>query len=1189
MRTTASTLALALAVGLVVGWGAARAQTPTLAPLSNLRLDTLAAGDTLFFPAGETPLLRTLEVRVLGDTSRIPAGRLRFTDASASVDTVALKLPADARIAWRYRVLVARFTEPYARLDSLRLENRRPQNYVDETEQTGTSVAELRRELGAVDYRGTFGRGLRFGNSQSLVLDSRLDLQLDGDLGEGLKVAAVVSDQNIPLQPEGNTVQLREFDRVFVRISKDQHALTAGDYSLRSDRGHFLRFDKNLQGLTYEYGLPQDATRGRASVASARGQFQRIQLPVADGNQGPYRLTGAQGQPFVIVLSGTERLTLDGRPLERGLDRDYVIDYNRGEITFQPRLLVNRFQRILVEYEYVDQEYLRTLAAAEATHDAGPWSFHAQGLQQQDGLRRTGSPLTEQAEEVLRMSDGTGEGVLVPSQALIEQGSANPLRYVRLPNPDPDCTADSIWRYEPEAAFGEAYSVGFTEVGIGNGDYQLAPTTGANGASYSYVAPDENCAPRGSYRAERRVQTPRALRLVSFGGGFVPDSSLAVVWELAGSSADANRYAPGAEQSFAGFAGGTKSWELGASGGELAAGAHLEGTGDGFRAIAPWRSPEFNRTWNLGTLAQQATEDPGAETLADAEVGWTSGGEHALNLFGELGYYRQAGRFTGFRQNWRAGYATGRWTFGHDGDRLAATRGDLETGRTRLGGTAQRRGPRWTQRFAASTLLTQNYDAVLDAADAVDRRVSEWAASTERAETDSTWALGLSYTGRADARGDGGGGSEGLSGDGISHQVDVSSVSPLNPRQGLELTATYRRTDGVRSGASPEDAKDYYLGRVSHRWQPTTRGWLRTQSTAEAGSGQERRVSVQYLKVQPGLGQYIWRDYNGDGVEELDEFEVAVFADSASYIKTVLLTDEFVATNTLALNQTVQLDAGRIEGGGERWWGRLSALNTASLRRRAVQDAGYGRLLAVNLPEADTTVVGDNLSWRSALYLNRARNAFQAELEHRQLADRSISLQGLQQLRTTGQGLNVQQPLGQAWRLTLALDRERRRSRSEGLAARNFVLDSREVRPGLSFQPTPNVRAGVESGYREGEALGLPERVSARSLKTLLELRVPSALTVAEGGSPDARRNPFAGASVRAEVERISQRFSGEADSPSGFALLEGLRPGRSWIWSANVDQQLGKALQLSLRYEGRQVGVGRVVHSGQAQLQAVF
>ena len=72
-------------------------------------------------------------------------------------------------------------------------------------------------------------------------------------------------------------------------------------------------------------------------------------------------------------------------------------------------------------------------------------------------------------------------------------------------------------------------------------------------------------------------------------------------------------------------------------------------------------------------------------------------------------------------------------------------------------------------------------------------------------------------------------------------------------------------------------------------------------------------------------------------------------------------------------------------------------------------------------------------------------------------------------------------------------------------------------------------------------------------------------------------------------VRNVAIDFTGESSSPVGFALLNGLQPGRNWLWNLSATRQLGQYLQLNLSYEGRQTGMAKTVHVGRAQVTALF
>ena len=100
-----------------------------------------------------------------------------------------------------------------------------------------------------IQKRGSLTRGVTAGNNRGLSLTSGLQLQLEGDLGNGLRIEGAISDENIPIQPEGTTQQLADFDRVFIRLSKGQEAITLGDYEVSFRQSRFAKLYRNVQGL----------------------------------------------------------------------------------------------------------------------------------------------------------------------------------------------------------------------------------------------------------------------------------------------------------------------------------------------------------------------------------------------------------------------------------------------------------------------------------------------------------------------------------------------------------------------------------------------------------------------------------------------------------------------------------------------------------------------------------------------------------------------------------------------------------------------------------------------------------------------------------------------------------------------------------------------------------------------------
>ena len=182
-----------------------------------------------------------------------------------------------------------------------------------------------------------------------------LQMQLNGQLAKNLRVSGVLSDQDLPIQPEGTTRELDEIDKVYLTVTHPNYSVNAGDivFNKHIDKTHNI--NRKLVGLknTFKY----NGWEGTGVYAGTKGKFSSIEIKGRDGDQGPYQLTGKDGNRNIIVLSGTEKVWIDGRELTRGLNHDYTIDYSLAEINFTPNLLIHSDTDIFIEYQYSDFQY----------------------------------------------------------------------------------------------------------------------------------------------------------------------------------------------------------------------------------------------------------------------------------------------------------------------------------------------------------------------------------------------------------------------------------------------------------------------------------------------------------------------------------------------------------------------------------------------------------------------------------------------------------------------------------------------------------------------------------------------------------------------------------------------------------------------------------------------------------------
>jgi hypothetical protein len=568
------------------------------------RVQIIVTGDKYILP-NKYILKSTLVLRHQDSIVQQSLYEVRLDTLVFSVEFIRKHLGQPINLSYRYIDLP--YLKSYAFIDSAVLKQKATAIQIA----YDLSPEEIAAKSNIIDnknleYNGSFSRGFSVGNAQSLVLNSKFDMQLEGEIGNGIKINAAISDDNIPIQPEGNTQVLQEFDKVFIKLSKDKTSVVAGDYSISSHDSYFMKYLKKLKGLgaTTEITNKSNSILVESNVATSRGKFARQTIDHKEGNQGPYRLTGINNERFIIILSGTEKIYFNGTLLKRGQEYDYVIDYNLAQITFTPNRLVARESRIIVEYEYTDQNYYRTLYSVGTKISHRSTNLAINFYSEQDSKNSQGQQSLDSNSIKFLQNSGDQTGAYsIPSIRVASKDENANIRYELLNNPNFSIDKIEFYlKYSLDPIKG-IYTSNFTEVGQGKGSYSIDPTLSLNGRVYKFVG-----ANNGSYEPVIQLVPPEKKQMMNISLDQKIGKHTNVYSDFSITNYDKNRFSEINDNDNVGLASythiiGTKPLHvrkdsLNNDTLNLVYQVSYEGTGQNFKPLNQYRSAEFTRDWN---------------------------------------------------------------------------------------------------------------------------------------------------------------------------------------------------------------------------------------------------------------------------------------------------------------------------------------------------------------------------------------------------------------------------------------------------------------------------------------------------------------------------------------------------------------------------------------------------------------
>lgn len=999
---------------------------------------------------------------------------------------------------------------------------------------------------------GSLVRGVKVGTSEGLSLNSGLRIQLQGEISDGINLIASMTDQNSPIQPEGNTQTLKEIDKVYVGLSGENFELTLGDISVKYGGSNFANYRRKLQGVSGKANV--GGTTINITGAVSRGKFKTLSLNGIEGNQGPYRLTGDEGNLGVFIIAGSENVYIDGEKMLRGETKDYVINYSNAELTFTPYRIISSDSRIVVDYEFSDRSYNRSVFASSMTTEIIPGKLKFRGRfirESDDRDHPIGTTFTE--SEISALTATEEENAFVDGGSNVGFGKG---AYEKIFS---SLRGDSIFKYvglNSEGTFNGSWSVFFTQVGDREGDYdnRLGDSllVSPEGNFYFKYVGSGN----GSYIASKRLRTPSSQSIASFDLDIRDSEYITIQTEIGLSSKDKNTFSPLNDNDNSGSAlllKGVFNTTSPDEGG-IIFDAYFRRIAEEFNRVDRIDEIEFDRKWNKPVALE------GTETILESGV--KIKGKRSDELYGRFGRLE----------------VEDEWIFD----------------RTEIGGEKN-------IRFLGNIMLKQE---ILASQAIDDLYKSDW--NRRKGRLKKNWnkltpVFGFEFEDKeiSDSLNTGFKYLEYFAG------LEIKRIGPVNllteytirndderknnllePRSkaisktlSLEIPSTKIFSANLRFSRRTREYKGVFKESLSnsqsnlidmHSDLHPMKGAIRLVVDYRAASELLAGIERVYLRVEEGRGNFRFD-------ESVNEY---VPDNSGDFILRTRQTDNYEPVTDLRMSIRIMIEPKRMNTNRRNrrtksgFWQGVSTRTLIRIDEKS-KDSDSGAILRLEpskFRNPNTTLIG-NLTFEEDLTMLKKKNGSYLRLRYRYLENfNNQFITGGEESLTKEASFRWRQTRSTSTRYDLEGSRSSTlRSFSSSLRRGRDII-SNEVIFNLSHLPSSKVELGAK--FTVGRDV---DRHSSDDLRaSLFEIEL--------------RNNYFL--KGRGMI-RILTSWAHVGVTPIGapitFEMANGLKEGDSYKWSIKFDYKIGSNLNTMLTYEGKNESFRETRHVGKAEVRAWF
>ena len=1036
------------------------------------------------------------------------------------------------------------------------------QNYQNTQRYSATNNIEDFIPSQTINKQGNISRGISFGNNQDLSLNSKLNLQLSGKINDDISIVASISDDNIPIQAEGNTQQVQDFDKIFISVFDKKNKLTVGDYQIFKPEGYFINYTKKLKGINYELDSTKltkniKLTDNESGIAISKGKYNRINFNGIEANQGPYKLQGTNNEAFIIILSNSEKVFIDGILLTRGENYDYTINYNSAEIIFTHKQLITKDKRITVEFEYSEKNYTRFLFYNTNKFETNSGNYFLNFYSETDAKNQTiQQELSNEQKLILyNIGDSLHQATFVNADSVTFD--TEKILYKKIDTLLDNSIYENIFvvSQDSEKAY---YQVAFSYVGANKGNYKIL-NSNVNGRVYEWITPDNNNQ-QGDYEPISYIIAPRKKQIMSFGGDVNLNKRTNYNFEISLSNNDINTFSDKDTDDNFGFAIKNKLQHFfvgsDSSKTKLYVSIHHTLINKNFEAIDFYKDIEFERDWNI-----ESSENKIDENILNFNTYFKH--ENFINVDYNLSAMNRKNNYNGLKNSLITNINYHNFIINSDINYLQSEdnfnktsffRNNLllkkQTKFIEFGGGYETENNQWnnllTDSLQNNSYAFNEFSLFIQTPDSFDNQFAiVYKKRFDYFLSDNNLKINT-----------------------FSDDYNFISKFKTNKSGNISTYITFRELKIIDTALTMQTPENSLVGNISYR-QNLFKNTINLMSSYEIGSGLERKNEYSYIEIMAGEGIYKWIDYNDNNIKELNEFEIANFSDEANYLRVFKQSNSYTKVYNNKINQVIFINPKRLWN-NEKGVKKIISLFSNNFLYKLEQSSKYP-VFPVNQSfiAEDSSLTSLNYFLQNNFNINRGGKISFNYIYNFQ-KNNTLLITGIDKKEIYFNSFSLKLRLFKSFIFINTLKVGSNSAEYEFFRTKNYKIDYNHYISKLEYNFLRNRICFIYNYREKRNILGSEKYYENKfSIKTENSIQKNGKISIS--------------------ANYININYNNSENQAINYIILEGLNVGNNFVWNATYQHNLPNGLQISFIYDGRFSKGGKIIHTGNMQISAGF